>query len=92
MGVTADLQDAPQPDFDDKLAVEIRGYELAKLIDKTWVQVAAYRPNTYGFNEMMSAWKNLHRLHPNVQYDGRAIVSIKLPRADQVDQKENTNG
>lgn len=87
MGVVSELQQAPQPDFDESLKVELRGYELARLVGEEWVRVASYRPNQYGWSECLSSGRHLSRLHPGVQYDVRVVVSIRAPREEQVEQR-----
>jgi hypothetical protein len=44
----SELEPEPRPDFDNKLAVELRGYEVARKMDTKdgvrWMQIAHYRP------------------------------------------------
>jgi hypothetical protein len=92
----SELEPEPRPDFDNKLAVELRGYEVARKMDTKdgvrWMQIAHYRPNTYGFNEAKASAKILCERNPSFTYRIRPIVSLEPPQPDQVDVKESTNG
>lgn len=88
----SELEPEPRPDFDKQLAVELRGYEVARKIDTKdgprWQQVGQYRPNSYGFNEAKASAKMLCERNPRYTYRIRPIVSLEPPQPEQIDVKE----
>lgn len=84
----SELEPEPRPDFDNRLEVELRGYEVARKVEHKgqvrWEQVAQYRPNAYGWNEARSSVEALARRNPSYTFRIRPIVSLEPPQPEQV--------
>lgn len=71
---------------DDAMKVELRGYEVARLVvgaknEERWAQTGAYRPTIHGWNKAKQDAGWLAEKHPKETYRVRAICSFEPPQA-----------
>lgn len=60
----------------DKLGIELRGYEVAKLTPVGWERVFGYRPTDYALRQAQGDAKWLNERWPDMAYVVRAVVSL----------------
>lgn len=87
--MTQDVTEEAPRLVDPDLKVELRGYELCRRVlqsngggkeqTERWAQVAAYRPNQYGWNEARKSASYLSEKHPKEVYRIRVIISMEPP-------------
>ncbi len=72
----------------DQFQMELRGYEVAKLVGGRWVQVSNWRPTNWGLNGALAACAWLNDRWPELTYAVRPVVSMLPPAPPSTPSEE----